>query len=121
MANLKGVDADQIVALVRDAERDAISAIHHRASQAVDEVRTAVKALSEMPKGVPELLEHAVVVQSRDFTLPEYGGGQFVFRRVWFDHEGSGNSSRTLSDNDMGQSLPRGRYRALFFLLPLKD
>lgn len=118
MADLKRIDADALIAHVREAEKDAISMLKAHVAAAIRDVEDAARALADLPKGTAELLEAAVVVQSRDFArLPEFAN-ELVFTTAEFY---DGGTIHRLSEQHLNLRLPTGRYRALFFLLPLKD
>jgi hypothetical protein len=120
MADLKSGQTPE--EFLRDAAEAVVEnsarRLEHEVAEALAQARQAALALAEMPKSSNDLLVAATLALSADFDV-----GDSVSWDTRFVNVGIGRGSVSLRDANYGSErhLPRGKYRALLFILPLKS
>lgn len=117
MADMKTLDAKKITERFAEKADELQHDLQRAARNAIDEVRLVAATLKELPPSSSELLTQAVVARVGEFDMKENGAtpgtGTVRVGQVRFDPWGG-----SILDGD--SVIPAGKYRALFFLVPVK-
>jgi hypothetical protein len=114
MANLK-MTVEEACARLDKAGLD----LHERLSADVEQLKTELRSTAEaIPRasvliGAADIMERAAVAQSREIEI-EYD-------RAVVNGSINLSSYGSVYMNDSGQYVAKGKYRALFFLIPVKE
>jgi hypothetical protein len=123
MADLKEINEDAILHAIAQTEADAHERIARAAQQAAEEVKQVVAARATLPARSMDLLQDAAVAEVDEIDLSRhshYDNGREIEIGAYLTLNGSQHSISAGNSNQRAHVKP-GRYRALFFLLPLPD
>ena len=122
MADLK-INVDKLMGEINRLDADARERITRAAQDAIEEVRLSARTLPEIPAQSTDLLREAVMAEvgEVDLTGVRYGNpAEVEVGGACFETQGLGT---VRLQGGHGQTryikIKPGKYRALFFLLPL--
>lgn len=124
MADLKTLDAKKITERFADKADEFQHDLQRAARNAIDEVRLVAATLKELPPSSSELLTQAVVARTMeiDVKLAELSIGGEPREPPTVGQVRISNLARGWGDYVMDGKdvIAPGKYRALFFLVPVK-
>jgi hypothetical protein len=124
MADLKAMNEDVLFGRIREAVDGARESLAEVEKKAIEDVRTAVQALRDMPPEAVELVQRAAVAFAReyDITLDPKLSDRLAVELVRMNVSGHCNEYECEEFDvvPFGEyPIREGRYRALFFLIPI--
>jgi hypothetical protein len=128
MANLKMMDEATLLARIDDAAKDAEAQVEEVRAVAMKDVREALRALRDLPPGAEALVARATVALAEEFEVRvrergKAAAGKLELSDVKMDVPGHCNDYECRHFDMLRERvrIAEGRYRAVFFLVPLDD
>ena len=113
MADLKNTTEETQVERVKEREQQSIMEVHRAAEEAIQAIRDVAAATKALPDRASELLSSATVAEVFEFKSDH--DSKFMVIELQ-DSNGFRYNNSGYNRND-GAAMPKGRYRALFFLV----
>jgi hypothetical protein len=120
MANLKGMSLAELLKRVEEAEEMAHARLRETAAETVGAIKTAHAAENTLPPRAVDLIANAAVAEVRDVDwATSYSPGGTV--RIDDITVMTASGYVPIMASGTKHVLPAGKYRLLFFALPIKD
>jgi hypothetical protein len=117
MANLKDTNVDELFAQLAEVEERGIKNLRETACGLIDELKTVIATHGSLPHRASDLVAEAAIAQvlDVDWTQPSWGHSRHLNYVEVSDTTGHHTTIR------LDKQVPIGKYRLLFFVLPIKE
>ena len=118
MANLKDTNTDELFVQLAEVEAQGHERLRQTTKGLIDDVKTALDARAALPSRAGDLVAEARIAEVLDVDWTNTWTGdrktrvQYVSVRDGMGHE---------AVMDIQKEIPAGKYRLLFFVLPIKE
>lgn len=123
MANLKDIDPDKLFAQLAEVELQGHERLRQTTHEMIEELKTATHARASLPDRASDLIAQAKIAHVLDVDWTRSVTGWSSREGTTMVHQASvranGGEYTIASGNSI--EIPAGKYRLLFFVLPIKE